>query len=413
MVLARVLHTLERTLPRSARAHLELARRDLRMVRAGLWGDHGPALVPRRAPADYRDALPGASHVPLAARTLVVTALERETKDAVTVVLADRSGAPFVFEAGQFLTIELGVGGATLRRAYSISSAPFEGRVAVTVKRVMGGVVSTYVNEHLRVGDEVRVLGPSGTFVLGPRHARGRELVLVAGGSGITPIFSIVRAVLVAEPDARVTLFYANRREEDVIFARALTELAERHAGRLTVDHVLEEPPPGWRGGRGRLDRATFLDRLRARGVSDAPHVEWMLCGPEGMRAEVRAALEGLAVAPGRIREESYVTPRAKEAARPASPQRVHLRVKGREHEVLVPPDRTVLEAAGEAGVPVPFSCAMGGCGACKLVLVDGDYGMDEPNCLSPEERAAGYVLTCVGHAHGPCTLADRAEERP
>ena len=378
---------------------LRTLRRDLASAAASLVG-RNPAPVLRTSPRR-----PFASPPAVAARPMRVARVVRETADAVTLVLEDPRGEPVRFAAGQFFTLRVPLGdGEVAKRAYSASSSPLDaGSVAVTVKRVAGGRVSTHLVERARAGDVLEIIGPSGSFTPAPA-AGARVVVLVGGGSGITPLVSIARTLLATEPGTRLVLVYGNRAREDVIFFDALERLASEHAatGRFVVRHVLERPPPGWAGGSGLLDGDALARELDTAGGAGAS-AEYYLCGPDPMMRAARACLEGRGVAPPRIREERFVSAHA--TAAPSGPQPVRIRRPGGEERLVVAPGSTVLEAALDARVDVPFSCTVGGCGACRVRLVEGRVAMDEPNCLSPGERAQGYVLACVSRPAGPCTL--------
>ena len=323
-------------------------------------------------------------------------------------------GSPIEFEAGQFLTFSVEVDGVTLRRAYSLASPqlPDEPR-HVTVKRMPEGRVSHYLNDHCAEGTILHVLGPSGNFLLPPLSGRPRHAVFIAGGSGITPVMSLLGTVLATEPASRVTLIYGNRRREDIIFAAQLAALRERYGDRLRVDHVLNAPPRGWTGGEGLLDPPTLQQRFDALGLfgdtgpSDEEDVEVYLCGPSPMMQAAHEALRARAVPAASIREERFTQPEARTEARVYSttPQPMSVQIRGLHADTVVKPGQTLLEAGLEGGIGLPFSCAMGGCGTCKVKLREGEVEMDEPNCLSAAEREAGYVLTCVGHATGPCVI--------
>ncbi|MGH7268900.1 MAG: 2Fe-2S iron-sulfur cluster-binding protein, partial [Polyangiaceae bacterium] len=265
---------------------------------------------------------------------------------------------------------------------------------------------------NIHEGDVLDVLGPSGLFTPAPATTP-RVLVLVGGGSGITPLASIVKTLLASETCTRVVLIYGNRALEDVVFKDAFDGLASEHmtgggaAGpaRFVVRHVLELPPPDWTGPAGRLDGERLASELDSLGERDAPHVEYFLCGPAPMMAAARAALEARGVSLSRIREERFVSKHAAAGARDGAAQDIIVRMDGEEHSLTVAPGRTVLETALDAGVEMPFSCTVGGCGACRVLLVQGDVVMDEPNCLSPQERADGYVLACSSRPTSPCTF--------
>src|ERR1019366_6870775 len=287
--------------------------------------------------------------------------------DAVSVVLEDPTGAPIQFAPGQFFTLHVRVGDEVLKRAYSASSSALDReRVAVTVKRVHDGRVSRHVVGHLHEGDAIDVLGPSGAFTPVPAR-EPRLLVLVGGGSGITPLSSIARTLLASEPGTRVALVYGNYALEDVIFKDALDDLASEHAGdpaRFRVRHVLQQPPPEWAGGAGLLDGDRLARELDAFGDPDLASAEYFLCGPAPMMAGARAALEARGVAPSRIREERFVSAHAAGGlSAGAASQEVTLRMRDGERRVVVAAGRTVLETALDAGIDMPFSCAIGGGG--------------------------------------------------
>ncbi|MFW6049634.1 MAG: 2Fe-2S iron-sulfur cluster-binding protein [Myxococcota bacterium] len=388
-------------LPRAARPHLEQALRDAGMVLRGLQG-RGPAPLVQRPPR--RDGAP--QRTALTARGVRIARVVRETPDAVSLYLDDPTGGLDSFTPGQFLTVMVDVGGQTLRRAYSLASPALPGEAPhVTVKRIPEGRVSGWLNERAQAGQVLRVLGPSGSFTVEPDPATERHLVMLAGGSGITPIMSIAHTVLAVEPRSRVTLIYGNRRERDIIFRERIEALAREHGDRFRVDHVLSDPPEGWRGPAGLLDEATVDARIEALGVASDPALRYFVCGPTPMMESVRAALTARGVPAERIHEERFVRPEERRGPGrlPTEPQPVRIGIGGEDREVLVRPGQTVLEAGLAAALPMPFSCAMGGCGACRVRLEEGEVDMEEPNCLTGEERARGYVLACVSR---PCGAA-------
>jgi ferredoxin-NADP reductase len=396
-------------LPRGLGDRYLALRRDVAMVRAELRGHRAPSLIPRdETPTKrsrYAVGAPAAQHD----RSLRVVRVIEETASARTLELVDVSGSPFTFQAGQFLTLHVVVEGRSYRRAYSLSSSPDDGHVRVTIKRIEGGRVSTHLVDTVRAGDVLTAHGPSGSFVVPPGRSP-RHLVLFAGGSGITPIASIARDVLGREPGARLTLVYGNRSERDTIFRAELEALARD--GRLRVVHVLSEPEgaapcvagiPDERTVDRLVDELSLLDRLPGE---DAPL--YFVCGPSPMMAAVRAALEGRRVPPESIFEERFLSPADPTTRRAAAgPQLVSIRMGGATRAVTVAPGKTVLEAALAEGIALPFSCQMGGCGACKCRSTGGELVMDEPNCLSDREKAAGMVLTCVARPMGPSAIEE------
>lgn len=373
-------------------------RRDLRFFLGGLLAERpAPFLARQRAER------------PLEGRQVRIDAVERPALDSVTLHLVDRAGEPLSYRAGQFFTLLVEVDGQLLRRAYSASSAPGAAPgVELTVRRVPGGLVSNHLVDHAEPGQLLRLLGPSGSF-LPPEELD--ELVLIAGGSGITPIVSIVRDRLArSAAPTRLRVLYGHRRRELAAFASELDALAKAHPQQLDLRLVFEEPGGELEHAVGRLDRATVRASLEALGAlapREGLRRAYMLCGPLGMMDEARAALGEAGVPPTELVEERFASPSVAslgvEAAK--EPQPLVVRRGGRSRALVVAPGQTLLEAATGAGVEVPYSCTMGGCGACRVKLVEGQVAQSEPSCLSAAERAAGQILACVARPLGPCTV--------
>jgi ring-1,2-phenylacetyl-CoA epoxidase subunit PaaE len=404
----------EQLLPRPLAERYLTIRRDVRMVSNALQGKRPPPFHRREAAALRGGRTPAPAATLLAPRAVRVVKVVRETKDAVTLFFEDPTGAPFRFSPGQFLTLLVPIDGEVVRRAYSICTSALEkNRVAVTVKRVAGGLVSNYINDRIREGDTLEVLGPSGNFTVEPNPKAQRHLVLFAGGSGITPMMAIARTVLVLEPDTFITLVYGNRGRDDIIFFEAIEALRQEHGARFHVRHVLANLPEasdalgGAAFGAGLLTRDVCGRELDACTAPANREAEYFVCGPEPMMVEVRAMLEARGVAAEQIHEERFSQPhlRAKAAATASEPQPIRIRIQGKEQAVVAKPDATILEAGLAAKLAMPFSCAMGGCAACKVKIVSGDVEMEEPNCLSKKEREEGYVLACVARANSPCVV--------
>ncbi len=389
-----ILDRVERSLPSPLGGRLASLRRDLAMVLDGLAGRTPPPVVWRREGAPSPAAPRSAT-----GRSVVVRAVVRETDDAVSLVLTDPAGQPFTHAPGQFYTLCATVDGRPLRRAYSASDDGGDRHtLRLTVKRVAGGAMSNWLHRAVTEGAHFEVLGPSGTFT--PDRA-AKHHVLVGGGSGITPLYAIACAVLRDDASARVTLVFANRAKADTIFDGALTALTQRYGDRFARHDVLETAHEGFAGTVGRLDGDT------ARRVFDGLDLDegavWYVCGPTPMREAVRAVLRERGVADGRVREEVFTSPATVTPNTEA--QTVTLRLRGRSRRFEVRGGESILDAAMREGVDAPFSCTVGGCGACRCRVVEGSVEMAEPNGLRPDERAAGLVLTCVGRPVGDVVL--------
>ena len=411
-------------LPRSWSLAASQLKRDVVTVGRRLAGHNAPPLV-RRGPSASSFAMPSTNavartkaEVDAKARELSITRVVRETEDAVTLVLASPAGEAFDFLPGQFFTLLVDDGGETVTRNYSASNMPGTSELHLTIKRKPGGRVSGRLVDA-SPGGTLRVLGPFGAFTVSTNAAANpRRVVLVAGGSGITPLASIARALLEREPSAEIALVYANRSEGDVILGSALDALATLHAPRMSLHHILEEPIgsalPMSTAVRGRLDRATASVVLHRLDPAFLASGTFYVCGPDGMRDEVLAALANEGVEPARIRVERFaIGPRptsgpslsAAHAAALPGARPITIRAKSSTITTVALPGATLLEAGLAAGAPMPFSCGSGGCGACRVRLVSGDVDVEEPSCLDAAERANGYVLTCVGRACGPCEI--------
>jgi ferredoxin-NADP reductase len=318
-----------------------------------------------------------------------VSEIVRETSQAVTVFLEPEDGRPLGFSAGQYLTHCFEINGAPARRAYSLSS-PEGGRIACTIKAIDGGLASDFIARRLRTGDRYSILGPSGDFVLDA--GTDTPLAFLAGGSGITPVMGLIETALARAPSRRIRLVYANRSEGEIIFASRLTQLQQRHPN-LEVVHVLSRPGAGWHGEAGRLDAQRAASLLLLDGAS------YYLCGPSGLMDAAEQGLQARGVAAPQIRRERFLAAARAVGTRPTAAQEIVFR---RSHKLVTQKaGETILEAGLREGLALPFSCTVGGCGSCKMHVVEGEVSLNEPNCLSPQEHAAGFTLACSAYALG------------
>ncbi len=350
-----------------------------------------PATVPR---PDGPSKRWGRSLAVLARRRVRVVDVARETDDVVTLHLEATDGQPIQFLSGQYLTHCFEIGGVTVKRAYSICAAEGD-RLACAVKAIDGGVVSGFMHRSVAVGYEYTVLGASGDFVL-PRDD-SVPLAFLAAGSGITPVIAMIETALRRSPTRVISLVYASRRQNQIIFADRLSALVKKHP-QLQVVHVLSQPRAGWSGETGRLtgERAAAL-------LAAAPGAQVFLCGPTELMDATETALAVLGIGADLIHRERFYAAPQHTRALPTEPYSVEFRASGR--TVSQRPGETILDAGLGGGLKLDFSCTVGGCGACKLRVLKGAVTVDEPNCLTDQERSDGYILGCSAYAHESVVL--------
>lgn len=349
---------------------------------------------------------------------LKVSNIIRETADANTIVFEKPAGADFEYKPGQYLTLKADINGESTRRAYSLCSSPItDPALAVTVKRVEGGVMSNYLPDHLKVGDVMEVLPPMGNFVVELDAGKFQHYVLIAGGSGITPLMSIAKSVLQEEPYSKVSLFYANRDVESIIFRKELMEMEATYADRIKVVHNLDTAPADWTGLTGVPNRMQLFPVMQDIIDRDNLPKVFYMCGPLGMMEEAQAALSFMGVSPDQIKRELFTAPQktaeAESAVAAAATDNGEVEGKPGDYSILVMLDGdektvevkqsvTILEAVLDAGMDPPYACQMGVCTTCRAKTHVGTVEMEEDEGLSDSEIADGYILTCMAHPMTP-----------
>jgi ring-1,2-phenylacetyl-CoA epoxidase subunit PaaE len=345
---------------------------------------------------------------------LRVRAIEPDTAEAVIVtfdVPADLREV-FGFTQGQYLTLRTEIDGADLRRSYSICVGVDDNELRVGVRKVKSGVFSNWINSELKPGDTIQVMAPQGRFFVPLEPTSKRHHVGIAGGSGITPILSIMKTVLAREPGSRFTLIYGNRHLKSTMFKEEIEDLKNRYMTRLTLQHVFSDEFTDAPLNRGIMNRdkiAEFLDVLLPPQQIDHAYV----CGPFQMNDEAAAALLEAGVPEERIHIERFgvalqvgtggLAPvdAVVHEARPgdAASARIVIIRDGIQREIAFNGDQpSILDAASAAGLEVPFSCTSGVCGTCRAKLIEGNVRMERNFALDKNEVAAGFVLTCQSH---------------
>lgn len=337
---------------------------------------------------------------------LKVKDIVHETKDAISIVFEQPAHAKVLYKSGQFLTLIIPIEGKEVRRAYSLCSSPYvDVDLAVTIKRVDKGLMSNWLPDKLKVGASLKVMEPMGQFITEYKKENKRHVIMFAGGSGITPMMSIIKSILTQEPESITSLIYCNRDVDSIIFKDKFDELQTTYEGRLHVIHVLDNAPMNWQGYSGLLNHdmlAKLVERIPDWGIDKTTY---LMCGPEGMMKNVDLLLSERKIPKEKIFKESFVQGIIKDGKNESAPSKgitetltVTIRYDGHEYKVAVPPNKAILETALDQGIDLPYSCQSGLCTACRGKCLSGKVKLDEEEGLSQSERAEGYVLTCVGH---------------
>ena len=338
---------------------------------------------------------------------LEVTEIKHTIRDAVVVTLKPLNGAAaaFDFTQGQYLTFRRAFDGTELRRSYSICAGRDDGLLQVGIKRVEGGAFSTWANTELKVGDTVEAMPPQGRFFTPLDASAEKHYLGFAGGSGITPVLSILKTTLQAEPQSRFTLVYANKGVNSIMFREEIEDLKNRYMGRLSVIHVLETDAQEVDLFTGRVTQekcAQLFERWIPIGAIDTAFI----CGPEPMMLGIAAALRSAGLAddqikfelfasnqPGRVTQQAAATGAAARA-----PVTAAITLDGATRTVTLDRNTTVLEAALENAMDAPWSCRAGVCSTCRCRVIEGEVEMAANHALEDDEVAKGFVLSCQSY---------------
>lgn len=335
---------------------------------------------------------------------LQVEDVRSETRDAIVVSfrVPEPCREAFRYQAGQHLTLKVDIEGQEVRRSYSICSSAQEQQLRVAIKRIEDGLFSSWAADHLRPGASIEVMEPQGHFNVPLTAGLARHHVAFAAGSGITPVLSLIKTTLAAEPKSRFTLIYGNRASSSVIFKDELEDLKDRYLTRLNLVFILSREQQDVDLFNGRID-ADKCEQLLKRWVDPASIDVAYICGPQLMMEQVRDQLLSAGLDKSRIKLELFAAdmhkgPRPERKARvkgtPGCTVKVIHHGLTREFE-MAKNKESVLDAALEQGIELPYSCKGGVCGTCRCKLLEGEVDMDANYSLEDYEVARGFVLSC------------------
>lgn len=338
--------------------------------------------------------------------------IQLETADTISVLfdLPENIRDQFEFIPGQYLTLKAQVNGSEVRRAYSISTAPHDKQIGVTIKRIPGGILSTFIHSNWKVDDVVEVAPPEGNFILNTDHDKKRTFCFFAAGSGITPIVSMVKTLLEEEPMSKAILLYGSRNEENIIFKDTLDALAQKYEGQLTIVHTLSAPmkekEPGlmgmfkksktsWKGETGRISKEKIERFFKEQIGTDNAKVLYYLCGPGDMISNAEKVLEKHGVDKARIHREFFSTPTEKDNPISGSAALVKVHLNGETIEMNVDGKKPILDELIARKKNPPYSCTSGACSSCMAKTLQGEVKMESCYALDDEDLKKGLILTC------------------
>ncbi len=332
---------------------------------------------------------------------LRVHAIIREATDAITIVLTPITEQEVLYKAGQFLTFIFNREGKEVRRSYSLCSAPgIDKHLAVTVKRIPNGEISRYLLDHLQAGDTLQALYPAGRFTITTSPTHMRDIFLIGAGSGITPLFSILKTLLKEEPQSKVVLINSNKSTRDAFYLKEINQLEIEYNKQFSSFHLFSQPEEG--GLRTRLT-IDLLEKLVKENIRhNQQDALFYLCGPVAFMRMAKITLLYMGINEDQIFKETFVTgtlPHYASMVPADTPARtVSVKWGSRQHNLRVPPEQSILKAAKEAGFELPYSCEAGMCSTCIAKTKPGAVALSHNEVLTEKEIKAGWILTCTAH---------------
>ncbi len=339
--------------------------------------------------------------------SLKINEVIEETKDSKSFVFSipDKLKKQFNYTAGQFIIIKIQIDDKEYKRSYSLSACPYtDAQFQVTVKRIKDGIVSNYLNDNIKAGDELLVFPPSGNFFKEPEQNVRKNYILFAGGSGITPVYSVIKTLLAKYPHNYVKLIYANRNPDAIIFYAALETLKTLHSKRFFLTHIVSDASAGWNGMTGQLDSDKIKLFLEEQRIFPIENTEYYICGPSPFMELVEHELQINGVPNEKLHLERFIS--IGDGEQPViignEPTEINLKeskvcaiLDGKDNKVSCNADETILDAFLAAGVNAPYSCKEGVCSTCMAKLIKGKVQMRNAQSLSDIDINENRILTC------------------
>jgi ring-1,2-phenylacetyl-CoA epoxidase subunit PaaE len=342
---------------------------------------------------------------------LKVSDVRRETADTVSIAfeVPEQEKDQFKFKAGQYVTLKTFINGEDIRRSYSICASPAENELRVAVKKVEGGKFSEWANKGLKIGDSLEVMTPMGHFTPEIKSSNKKSYLLVAAGSGITPVVSILKTILDEEPGSEVTLLYGNRGSATIIFKEEIEALKNKYMGKLTLIHVFSKEQLDTPLLNGRIDGKKCAELGKILIDLEATD-EVYICGPNELIDSVKDWLIKEDFEPSHIHFELFGTPAPTAGSKETKKAEIIQKFDGEFSEVTVILDgkethfelatkgESILDAATRHGADAPYACKGAVCCTCRAQIVEGEVQMELNYSLTEAEVANGFVLTCQAH---------------
>ncbi|WP_158288357.1 ferredoxin--NADP reductase [Mucilaginibacter psychrotolerans] len=323
---------------------------------------------------------------------LRVDGIKWELPNTATFYLVEKIVRPVPYKAGQFLTFVFDHHGEEIRRSYSLSSSPDDSRLAITVKRISNGEISRFLLSKVKVGDILTAIEPAGVFTVGNYEAE-KDIVYFAAGSGITPVLSHLKYMLNRKGSSKLHLLYSNRDKASILFHNELTELEHKYPDRLNITYLLSSDA-------NRLNNYKVEQLVKQQLQFSASLAEFYICGPFPYIRMIGLTLLYMGIEPAQIHRENFVleTVPVTGTFKTYPPQNIRINYLGEWHDIPVGENQSILQAALQNGIPLPYSCRHGICSTCVANCKTGVVEMARNEVLTPADIAAGRILTCTGH---------------